>query len=206
MIKLIANQRASFLLLMYFCSAAARQLTLNSIQPMIINIENPDKKFNKHLNNPQNDRILFSGKFGTGKSFFLKKYFEARTAEYNVFWISPVHYVVGANQDIFEWIKFEIAHELVTKYLATPAEKKLSNNFLVQCYIYQKPAAIFVKLITYITGQAVELKTGIDPLALFEKDFQEFKSFAGKSLQSDPAKLLDFIEQNLEKTGSIYER
>jgi hypothetical protein len=84
---------------------------------MKISIENPRNNFDEHLKLPENNRILFSGKFGTGKSHFLKEYFESNIDKYCMFWISPVNYVVGANHDIFEWIKIDIAKELLSKYL-----------------------------------------------------------------------------------------
>ncbi len=40
-----------------------------------IDISNPSKKFQHHLNEEANFRIFFSGKFGSGKTYFLKCFF-----------------------------------------------------------------------------------------------------------------------------------
>lgn len=75
-------------------------------------LDEVSKKFQAHLNVENNFRIIFSGKYGTGKSFFLNRYFDARKEKYNKFLISPVNYVVSSNDDIFELIKVDIIKQL----------------------------------------------------------------------------------------------
>src|SRR5215467_13694196 len=103
---------------------------------MEISIASPSAKFSDHLLLEQNSRIVFSGSFGTGKSYFLRNYFKANEKKYNLFWISPIHYVVGANQDIFEWIKIDIAKQLLA-FMPEEKAKTMSNDFWAQAYVYQ---------------------------------------------------------------------
>ena len=42
---------------------------------LIINLDTPTEEFTKFLDDKQNRRIIFSGAFGTGKTYFLKEFF-----------------------------------------------------------------------------------------------------------------------------------
>ena len=78
-----------------------------------INIDRPFEAFDQHISTEENQRILFSAPFGSGKTYFLKKYFETVQETPNAFWLSPVKYVVSQNEDIFEYIKYDLAHQLL---------------------------------------------------------------------------------------------
>ena len=73
----------------------------------------PDAGFTEHLSDVRNHKILFSGKFGQGKSTFLDYYFKEREDQYNVFRLFPVNYSVASNQDIFRYIKCELIFQLL---------------------------------------------------------------------------------------------
>lgn len=69
--------------------------------------------FGMHFNS--NERILFSGNFGTGKTTFLTEYFEKRK-DCNVFKLYPVTYASSPNEDIFELIKYDLLLTLIEDY------------------------------------------------------------------------------------------
>ncbi len=73
---------------------------------------NLESKFQYVLEDTHNNQILFSGPFGSGKTTFLKHYFDARK-EYNVFRLFPVNYVLHDNSDVFEILKYDIILELI---------------------------------------------------------------------------------------------
>ncbi|MBB2146792.1 hypothetical protein GM921_14915 [Pedobacter sp. LMG 31464] len=81
-------------------------------EPLIY--QNLESKFDACLLDEQNNQILFSGPFGSGKTTFLKAYFDTRE-DYNVFRIFPVNYVLHDNSDIFEILKYDIILELISK-------------------------------------------------------------------------------------------
>ncbi|PQJ10929.1 hypothetical protein CJD36_013240 [Flavipsychrobacter stenotrophus] len=174
---------------------------------MEISIETPQKRFDEHLKLENNNRILFSGKFGTGKSHFLREYFKQNADKYNLFWISPVDYVVGANQDIFEWIKIDIAKELLKKYLIIEDEEKFSKGLMLSTYLYNSTGNIVANLIERVSKQAEkhtevdiskELKQVLDNYAAFEKGIEE-------ETKSPYKKLADHIDKHTQIKGSIYE-
>jgi len=73
-----------------------------------------EEKFQSYFNQWENKQILFSGPFGTGKTTFLKEFFEERK-DVETFRIFPVNYVLHANTDIFEILKYDIILELIHK-------------------------------------------------------------------------------------------
>jgi len=81
-------------------------------EPLIY--KNLESRFNNILLDDDNKQILLSGPFGSGKTTFLKKYFESRK-DYNIFRIFPVNYVLHDNSDIFEILKYDIILELINK-------------------------------------------------------------------------------------------
>ena len=61
-------------------------------------------------------RIIFSAKFGDGKSYFLKKFMESYPKEANDYYfitLHPVNYVVEENRDVIEYIKRDILFQLI---------------------------------------------------------------------------------------------
>lgn len=61
-------------------------------------------------------RIIFSAKFGDGKSYFLKKFMESYPKETNDCYfitLHPVNYVVEENRDVIEYIKRDILFQLI---------------------------------------------------------------------------------------------
>jgi len=69
--------------------------------------------FKSHLDEHDNSKILFSAPFGHGKTTYLNEYFNYYSKEYEVFHLFPVNYCVAKNEDIFEFIKFEILFQLL---------------------------------------------------------------------------------------------
>jgi hypothetical protein len=72
--------------------------------------------FRQHLHAPRNHRIIFSGAFGIGKTYFLQYYFAQPDSEYVAVKLSPVNYSVAANEDIFRLIKYDILFELLATH------------------------------------------------------------------------------------------
>ena len=72
--------------------------------------------FKEHLDIHNNKRILFSGAFGSGKTYFLKKFFkdEEIQDEYEVIHLHPTRYQVSSNENILDLIKLDILTETLT--------------------------------------------------------------------------------------------
>ncbi|SDM41340.1 P-loop NTPase fold protein [Siphonobacter aquaeclarae] len=83
-----------------------------------VDIEQQIHRFEKHLSLPDNERIIVSGPFGSGKSYFLRKMFDTFKEKYEVFSISPVNYSISPNKDIFELIKYDILFQMIKKEIS----------------------------------------------------------------------------------------
>ena len=79
------------------------------------------EQFQAHLNNTNNQRIIFSGCFGSGKTTFLNNFFNdpAQQEKYYVCKLFPVNYVTSTNKDIYELIKFDILIQLLGTGITT---------------------------------------------------------------------------------------
>ncbi|SFP79147.1 P-loop NTPase fold protein [Hymenobacter arizonensis] len=78
-----------------------------------ISIERQSQLFRQHFEEENNDRIIFSGAFGIGKTYFLDKFFASANRDYLAVKLAPVNYSVSANEDIFKLIKYDILFELL---------------------------------------------------------------------------------------------
>lgn len=72
--------------------------------------------FSEHIDDPQNERIIFSGIFGIGKSYFLERFFEFKEDKYVTIKLSPVNYSISSNDDIFRLLKYDILYELIVTH------------------------------------------------------------------------------------------
>ncbi|MEC3966791.1 P-loop NTPase fold protein [Flagellimonas halotolerans] len=107
----------------------------------------PFDDFEKHINIEGNHRILFSGIYGTGKTWFLDKFFEVKNDKYASIHIKPVNYAIGSNKDIFELIKVDILFEILNRNEITFDEIELDNKLLAEYLILDRLGIIFPTLI-----------------------------------------------------------
>lgn len=80
-----------------------------------ISLDNISEDFESFLNTDNNKRIFFSGRFGIGKSFFIRKFFQAHKEKYENFHLFPVNYQINGNEDIVELLKYDLLVELKNK-------------------------------------------------------------------------------------------
>lgn len=62
------------------------------------------------------NRIIFSARFGDGKSYFLKEFmksYDEKDNDYYFITLHPVNYVVEENRDVIEYIKRDILFQLI---------------------------------------------------------------------------------------------
>lgn len=81
----------------------------------IIPIQQIEGDFNHFLQIVNNKRIFFSGRFGIGKTFFLKEFFALKKDTYEVFHLFPTNYQISNNEDIVELLKYDLLVELLKK-------------------------------------------------------------------------------------------
>lgn len=82
----------------------------------LIPIDAPKTDFEQFLYDERNKRIFFSGKFGIGKTFFLKEFFKAHEKKIDVYHLFPVRYQISSNENMVELLKYDILVELIKQH------------------------------------------------------------------------------------------
>ena len=88
---------------------------MNKNQNNFIPIDAPKSNFEDFLIDKNNKRIFFSAKFGMGKTYFLQKFFEENKTKYETYHLFPVRYQMLNNENILEFLKYDIVLNLLKK-------------------------------------------------------------------------------------------
>lgn len=179
-------------------------------------IDEVSQKFQKHLTLDGNTRIVLSGRYGIGKSYFIRRFFELREAAYNTVFISPANYVVSNNEDIFELIKVDIIIQLFTNNYLIP--KKNENEFkkiAIESFIANHPSHI-VKFLSQILAKIdlpdpltngaknIAAET-IKGLCEIQKRYEEYIKTVENELKLKEEHLSGFVSGFVEGAGNIFE-
>lgn len=180
--------------------------------------------FDDHLNKVDNKYILVSAPFGYGKTYFLRDYFERNSDKYKPFWLSPVKYAVGQNEDIFEYIKIDIAiHLLSQPELVSDNKPDFSDSLIVQQYLHnnldEATKILFLVLenmttvvddptLAVVAGVSKMAKPVVDFLEKYAKkkyEFLKWRSDIKKASKSKVDDLLSYASKQDQTKGSIFE-
>ena len=105
-------------------------------QEFKIPIEELFLNFESHLKIKNNTRILFSGKFGIGKTYFLNEFFKNKKEDYEAFHLFPVNYQITSNENIIEYLKYDILVELLNKNKNIIQKNDYNNLIDLQRLLY----------------------------------------------------------------------
>ncbi|AFL86152.1 KAP family P-loop domain protein [Belliella baltica DSM 15883] len=167
---------------------------------MEFELEIPKKQFQVHLEIPKNQRIIFSGAFGTGKTYFLDKFFKGNE-RYEGIHIYPVNYSVASNEDIFELIKYDIFFKLLEKGLDFEQVEVDKGTFL-PFFLNNHATEIIPFLLGLIPKVGASLKDIANGLIELNKKFE--KEFKEANL-TEQDKIIDYLKEFSGKKGSILE-
>jgi hypothetical protein len=180
--------------------------------------------FKKHFDFIPNEKIIFSAKYGMGKSFFLNKFFENEDVKnrYSIITLSPINYSVSNNEDIFELIKFDIIRHLFLSNILTFTKGDISFDKLTVVKEYLKklkshPYKIGKQLVSGISkiGESVpspEYSAAFKVVSestktVFEivDDFLKFEKTLNKKHKPIEKEAEEFGEDMQNKIGSYIE-
>ncbi|MGI4736483.1 MAG: P-loop NTPase fold protein [Janthinobacterium lividum] len=116
-----------------------------------ISIEEQSKLFRQHLEEEGNDRIIFSGAFGTGKTYFLENFFLDNKKDFLTIKLSPVNYSVSSNEDIFKLVKYDILFELLLSHGLKLEGEQISRNVAYGLLLPAKAEAIMKGMFSIIS-------------------------------------------------------
>lgn len=169
---------------------------------------NIDKQFSDHLLLKGNERIVFSGRFGQGKTTFLREFFhednqDNRKTKYDVIHLYPVNYSVATNEDIFRYIKHDILYEIIqqgyeiddyiTSYLET-----------LPGYLKKNGHKILAGIISMIPKIGKDVAEGFDRLNGIVEDYLK-KHDEQVCKQNESNIVADYLDKLEQSEGNIYE-
>jgi len=157
--------------------------------------------FDTFINNSNNERVVFSGSFGSGKTTFIKEYFEEKES-FNTFHLFPINYSVAENTDIFRMIKFDILYYLLGKYDYKFSESEVKPIDFLPVYLNKHAYKLILPVL-----MLADPSLGIKGYQVMNKEIESFKD-EYKSLEestSDSDKVEDFGSSILLQEGNIYE-
>ncbi len=175
-------------------------------QEIKIKIEGLFPKFESHLKIENNTRILFSGKFGIGKTYFLNDFFKNKKEDYEAFHLFPVNYQISSNENIIEFLKYDILAELLKKNKNIIQKNDYGNLIDFQRLFHLWGRDNFVE--TFKTGVSLIPKLGrpLKDVIELTENFWNFK----KEMEAGEQGLVDnFLKEikkkNISETDPISE-
>lgn len=145
-------------------------------------------------------RIIFSAKFGDGKSYFLNKFIESYPKEANDYYfitLHPVNYVVEDNKDVIEYIKRDILFQLIKDDRIYDFKDGIDKIFDSVCNIDSlDKLAVFLSSILPVPKLTDGYEKAKKLMATIRDKFKE---------QSDIKVADDYLNGFYGKTGSISE-
>lgn len=177
---------------------------MSPINPEVFKIDvTPElNRFHDHLEMIDNNQIIFSGIFGIGKTTFIKEFFETSSDKFETVYISPVNYIVSQNEDIFEYIKYDILFELLGKesvdFQKIEFSKILTAQFFSKDHLFE-----IITLIVQSSGKiSKDLVDLLVPLKELKDKFDTYHEIIQINEQTEAIK---YLKSLVEKTGVIYE-
>lgn len=173
---------------------------------MEISIETEISRFYTFLNEEGNDRIIFSGKFGIGKTYFLDKFFNTNHLnEYLEIYISPVNYSVATNEDIFEYIKINILFELLEKLDCNLEKIEIDLPIAIQYYVFKNMDDVLFNILSI--GEKIKTGTNFTSILikLRKKLLTKINEFKEPVEKDDWKDIKGFVDSLSTRQGSIYE-
>ena len=174
-----------------------------------ISIDKELKEFKNHLS--INERTIFSAKFGDGKTYFLNKFKEKYSDDFEFITLYPVNYQIAENKDVFEYIKRDILIQLFMKNMI-PDSIKIPKALIIQFYLMHKAGTLLSNLIetANLIGLTnpniinfIKCYTAVKGLSNISKDFKEYEQ-AIKD-RDDEAIAENYIGGFTQEKGSPYE-
>jgi len=180
---------------------ALDEITVSSINGLL---HDPSlfKSFRDHLALNDNSRILFSGRFGIGKSTFLQEFFNKKVDKYNAIHLSPVNYSISPNEDILDLLKYDIIDELINKFPIKTEEYDFSESSVLARFANSHMNEFLVPIFNLMPKIGKLVSSSYKNIVELTVKYKKFKKEVKAGELSDLKKIADKVE-NLK--GSFYQ-
>ena len=168
--------------------------------------KNQAEEFDNHLKPGNNYRIIFSGRFGIGKTTFLKHFFDIpkNKEKYRAIHLFPVNYSVGENVDIFEYIKYDIVAHLLSKSSNGEINLEQVNipRRLAYPHLLSQPQNTidFIAPLLHFFGPTGKVFDG------YKKLFEKLEEEREEAETDEKTALINYLEEAQNQPGSPYEQ
>lgn len=169
--------------------------------PILITTQHEAEKFGTFLELPDNHRILFSGKYGSGKTYFLHEFFTTRKKdEYETFHLFPTNYAIAQNEDVVKLLQFDILYELLVKGYLAPSEKMFSTKETMASFVQSNLPKIIKDVVSHCGKIGKKLSDVFDTYTQLATQYEDFDKRVNQS-EEDKAreefyKLMNEVEYN----------
>ncbi len=144
----------------------------------LITIDKTLGHFGEFLNLEGNKRIFFSGRFGSGKTSFLREFFRKDGLygkSYNAYFLFPIRYQILNNYDVLDFMRYDLLTEIYKNHWGVfeKAEvEKADGKFKVFLKSINRPERI-VEIVTILSklGRSTEVISNlVEKLREFKED------------------------------------
>lgn len=160
------------------------------------------EKFREHLSIPNNSRIIFSGKFGIGKTTFLKEFFAANSQKYTCINLYPINYSISPNEDILDLLKYDIISELINCYPVETEEYDFNDSSVLSGFVKADFDNFFTTILELIPKVGKHISSSYKSIIELVAKYKEFKEQINSGDLTALQKLLDSVEC---KRGNFYQ-
>lgn len=168
----------------------------------MLKIDTPKQKqeFKELLYENDINKILFSGKFGTGKTTFLRDFFEINEDKFIPIFLYPVNYSVSSNEDIFEYIKYDILIRLLEWENIEEYITNIPNSIAAQVLFLDNPKDFILSLVesySKVFSVTKKIEAFISGSKVLKKELDKYQ---------ETAQIDDFLQELSNNKGSLFEK
>ena len=143
--------------------------------PILITTQYEAERFETFLALPDNHRILFSGKYGSGKTYFLHEFFTIRKKdEYEFFHLFPTNYAIAKNEDVVKLLHFDILYEILVKGYLAPSEKMFSTEETLSGFVQNNFPKIIKDIVSHCGKIGKKLSDVFDTYTQWAAKYEAF--------------------------------
>ena len=170
-------------------------------EPIRITTQYEAERFETFLDLPNNHRILFSGKYGSGKTYFLHEFFATRKKdEYETFHLFPTNYAIAKNEDVVKLLQFDILYEHLIKGYLAPSEKMFSTKETMASFVQSNLPKIIKDVVSHCGKIGKKMSDVFDTYTQLATQYEDFDKGVNQS-EEDKARetfynLMNEVEYN----------
>ncbi len=153
----------------------------------IIPMEKPLRLFREFLEQENNRRIFFSGKFGSGKTFFLRRFFKDNEKHYDVYHLFPIRYQILDNEDVMNLMKYDILVRIFEKSPGALGSESLPSGLKEQVKRF---------------SEALDWNLALDSIPKIGRTLRvsnHLREAWIEAARKDPQKLLNLYKENMDQ-------